>query len=95
MLELYWDDLLHVFLRQVLLSTKLYRSLGNLKASANVAAVHRNFARDEVEALLVNDVVNVEQALLEDDLNLMKVVRLVDQAIVADTRADFLLHSLG
>ena len=95
MLELYWDDLLRVFLRQVLLSAKLYRSLGNLKTSTNVAAVHRHFSRDEVEALLVDDVVNVEQALLEDDLNLMKVVRLVDQAIVADARADFLLHSLG
>ena len=88
MLELYRDDfLLRIFghFLQVLFSAKLDCALRNLQTTTNVTTVHRNFARDEVKSFLVDDVINVQKSLLKNDLDLVKIVRLIDQTIITDT----------
>ena len=83
-------QLLHVFI-----AAELHGSFRDLQASTNVATIHGNFSSDEVEAALLNHVIYVDETFFENDLDLSKSVRFIHKTIVADTRADLLLHPLG
>ena len=65
--EINWNDLLVRVLGEflkVFIATELHSALRDLQTSADVTAVHGYFASNEFETTLLNDIIDVQQALL-------------------------------
>ena len=59
------QQLLHVFV-----AAELDSSFRDLQASTDVATIHGYFSCDEIQATLLNHVINVNETLFENDLDL-------------------------
>ena len=77
----------------VLISAQLYSALRDLQTASDITTIHGHFSGDKVQTPRLYNGLNAFKALLQDNLDLFKRVRLVYKPIIADSRADLLLHA--
>ena len=78
----------------VLISAQFHCTLRDLQATSNIAAIHGHFSGDEVQTPRLYNCLDTFKALLQDYLDLLECIGFVYKPIVADSRADLLLHTL-
>ena len=78
----------------VLISAQLDGTLRYLQTASYIATIHGHFSGDKVKTPRLYDSLNTFKALLQDDLDLFKRVRLIYKPIIADSRTYLLLHAL-